>query len=224
MRQWVLGHRPTFMTSYQVHWPLIVSEPLKEVWKSQSNPIASAWDQASIVIWTSREAVRLWEMWRAHMREEQPRLRWHRHGLTHYCVGKGTSQLVELAGGKQVQVARIATAEGLLDELIRQPLQHAKIVWLHAVGARPILRDRLSHQVESWTDLAFYETRPRWEQVPPPYDRKDQLLFTSPSCVHAWERLQWPWPSLEQVRAIGPITAAALETKLGSLPEIAQEH
>lgn len=224
MRQWVLGHEPSVLECDQVHWPLIVSEPLVEVWEGAAHIVAAAWEQASAVIWTSREAVKLWDIWRFRIRDERAHLPWDRDGMVHWCVGEGTGKQVNQAGGRVIRVARVPTAEGLLEELRNEPLTHARVLWLHAAGARPILRHGLAQTVASWIDLSFYDTQPRGDQAPPPYQPEDQLLFTSPSCVRAWESFGWPWPPKEQIRAIGPITAAALERKLGIRPQLIWEN
>lgn len=216
MREWILGHAPSALELHQVHWPLIVSEPLCRVWRRESARVAEAWAQATLIIWTSREAVKLWEVWRSCIQDRRAGLPWDQGSKVHWCVGEGTARLVRQAGGQMIRVAGVSTAEGLLNDLGQEPLTSARVLWLHAAGARPVLREGLEQRVASWIDLAFYETRPRWDQTHPPYQPDDELLFTSPSCVQAWESLGWPWPPFAQIRAIGPITAAVLDRKLKS--------
>jgi uroporphyrinogen-III synthase len=121
------------------------------------------------------------------------------------AVGVATADTVRQAGGRVAHVGR-AGSSALLDEH-ESAIRGKKIVYPRAAGADPAITLRLTKVARSIFSEAIYATVP----VAPPSYELDAVLFASPSSVDGWFLTRNVEGLL--VGAIGPTTAATLETR-----------
>ena len=199
MRRIWLGLRPSQMAPEDLHWPLIECRPTTrpEGW-------SLAWKRATDAIWTSRTAVQYAvELLTPQERQFYARIR-------HWCVGAGTAAAIQRTGGGAYFVALQETAEGLIQLLEEKAPLDGSWIWLHSAQSREVMRlwAQRSHRI--LYDHPLYSTHVKSDCPPPPMTPGDQLVFTSPTTVYAWQSYGWSPPDDVTVHAIGPITERAL--------------
>lgn len=127
------------------------------------------------------------------------------------AIGASTAAYLQQAGIVPSIVAQEESQEGIIARLRLMDWEETTYVLMpRSSMARSALENffllhGIRHQV---CDL--YDTRPRDLLSLPPLDGIDEIVFTSPSTVHAFRKL-YPVPPLQkQLTPIGPITAEAL--------------
>ncbi len=186
------------------HFPVIAIEPVT-TWSVELCHF-------SHVIFTSRTAVQLL------LQKATPK------GQTVIAVGRATAS--ELANrGLQASVADPETAEGVVALLATLELHNANILWPHSGQARPVISRYLQTKKVNFTECILYNVVPHCPAFIPQLADYEEILFTSPSTVHAFLQI-FPKLPKDKCRAVGPVTAQFLETisKLSyTIPAATQE-
>jgi uroporphyrinogen-III synthase len=99
----------------------------------------------------------------------------------------------------------------MMDLLDKLECERAYFFYPRSSKARPVLSyylrvRKLRHQV---CDL--YDTLDHSGALLPPLEKFDEIVFTSPSTVEAFQKIQVTLPKNIIIKAIGPITKASLE-------------
>ncbi len=130
------------------------------------------------------------------------------------AVGKRTAAALRKKGIGEVQVAVEETQEGIIHLLALEELEKAYILLPQSALARPTLAAtlrvrRVRHQV-----CPLYDTKTRWPEKKPDLKNFDEVCFTSPSTVRAFQAVFGKVPKGMKVSAIGPITEYNLKLNL----------
>ena len=130
---------------------------------------------------------------------------------TFLAIGPSTAQALEFYGIHLIHQPKTATQEGMMDLLDQLECEQAYFFYPRSSKARPVLSyylrvRKLRHQV---CDL--YDTLDQAGSLLPPLEKFDEIVFTSPSTVEAFCKLNTKIPDHTAIKAIGPITKASLE-------------
>lgn len=113
------------------------------------------------------------------------------------------------------RIARNETAEGILEVLESQDLQETFFFWPHSAQSRSVIADYFKAQTHaSLTECLLYDTSPLEQSFKPNLNSIDEIVFTSPSTVDAFQLIFGHLPKDKQLTAIGPITEAYLMQKI----------
>jgi len=128
-------------------------------------------------------------------------------------VGTVTAVAVEDCGGKVTQIAKEETQEGIIKMLTKQDLDRAYMFLPCSSLSRPDLAHflmirRIRHQL-----CHLYDTQVREPVEKPNLEEIDEIVFTSPSTVEAFQKVFGEIPKNKKLTSIGPIT----ENKLNLL-------
>lgn len=164
-----------------LHYPILRIEPI---------PIRAVDRSITHLLFTSRQAV----------------LRWREAGqsldYTLIAIGPATAELLPCA-----QIAPEATQEGVIRLLDSLDLHNSKILWPRSSLSRSLLLEQ-GFPIEP---LDLYTTRFEAPLPYPDWDKIEEIVFTSPSCVEGFCALFGSLPKGKKLTAIGPITRARLK-------------
>jgi uroporphyrinogen-III synthase len=129
------------------------------------------------------------------------------------AIGKATGAYLQTLRIHPFLIAKEETAEGLVQELKTLPLQKSLFFWPHSTGARSVLIDFFNHEKLNYYACPFYETQtyPYQSAHLPALEDFDEVVFTSPSTVHAFAQLFGFFPQQKKYTCIGPITQQCLQ-------------
>jgi len=130
------------------------------------------------------------------------------------AVGKATA-----AACNATHVAKQESAEGIIDILETLDLTEAHIFWPHSSLSRPLITDYLQKKGVRFDAPILYDTYPHRPYAPPPLEPFDEILFTSPSTVSAFQAIFGDFPSDTLFIPIGPVTENALTNASSSIPK-----
>ena len=161
------------------------------------------------LIFTSKEGVRIFFDALTHHGHTPSDL----EGKKIIAIGEVTARSIEARGIKVTQIAREETQEGIIKMLATQDLDKAYICLPCSALSRPDLAQflmvrRVRHQL-----CIIYDTVAFNPKVKPDLNHVDEIVFTSPSTVDAFQKIFGMIPKDKRLTTIGPIT----EGKLNSL-------
>ncbi len=166
------------------HCPIIRTVPLP-----LDPNVFSVWSSITHVLFTSPSSVQHWPL--------------ALDGKQLLSVGHGTASQLKSSS----LIAPFATQEGVI-ELIKT-LDIGYLLWPRSSQARPVLEEYLIQSQIRFLVVDLYETQIQVQRVD--LNAFDELVFTSPSTVHAFVELYGSIPFEKKITPIGPITARALE-------------
>lgn len=179
-----------------VHYPIIRTVPLQG---PKIEEIQALWPAFTHVLFTSRTAVQL--------------LPQDLKGKQICVIGKATA--AALASQKGVlHIAPTPTQEGMIDLLRTLDLQKAYFFYPRSALSRDVLENFFQQQRIRAHIVDLYETLVQIPGPLPDLNAFDEIVFTSPSTVHAFKQIFGSLPEGKRSTAIGPITAQALERLL----------
>lgn len=179
------------------HFPLIEIEPLNDYHLA----LESLYMYSSF-IFTSRQTIHI--LWKNLSEIQKEFLK----NATHLCVGKATQELLEEKGMIDILTAQKEHAEGVV-ELLNKCSKRESYFFPHSQRARGVI-----HQALFSKGCRFYA----FPMYRPIYTKKekinwkdfDELIFTSPSTVKAFQYLYQENPPTCS-RALGPVTQELLD-------------
>lgn len=127
------------------------------------------------------------------------------------AIGKATAAALEGQRSQEVQVATEETQEGIIKMLAIKNLNKAFFFLPCSSLSRPnlahfLMIQRVRHQL-----CKIYETRFRKPEKIPNLDQVDEIVFTSPSTVDAFQKIFGEIPRNKKLTSIGPITGNKLK-------------
>ncbi len=126
------------------------------------------------------------------------------------AIGSATADVIEQRGGTVFEIARESTQEGVIKMLKMHHLKRAFFLVPCSSLARPHLSHFLRDQKIGYTLCKLYETRAKRPKEMPDLDTIDEILFTSPSTVDAFQKIVGMIPKNKKLTCIGPITKKRL--------------
>jgi uroporphyrinogen-III synthase len=127
-------------------------------------------------------------------------------------VGRVTALALEKEGMRATQIAEIETQEGIIALLERTPPSRNSFFLLpRSSRSRAVLADFLKASGYPFEAVDLYHTHLQKPGPLPDLNAFDEIIFTSPSTVRGFERLEPIIPELVQLTAIGPITRKVLK-------------
>jgi uroporphyrinogen-III synthase len=175
-----------------IHYPVITL-----VARVVSDPeVQQALAQATHILFTSQHAVRFFF--------EQFRI----GQQILIAIGKATAQALPAPAW----VASEETQEGLVELLKGKHLDEAYFLLPRSSRSRPVLTHFFQQAGIRHYAFDLYDTILHQPGPPPDLAAIDEIVFTSPSTVEGFLRIFGPLPKDKKLRAIGPITQAAINS------------
>lgn len=125
-------------------------------------------------------------------------------------VGKGTTQVLQQHGIEVAYTAPHPCAEGIVSLLKELDLTSAHLFFPRSSLGRSVIGDYCTTHHIKLTMIDLYDTRPTHHPLPD-LSQFDEIVFTSPSTVHAFFARAPHHPDRAQCLAIGPITQRTLD-------------
>ncbi|MBI3900530.1 MAG: uroporphyrinogen-III synthase [Chlamydiia bacterium] len=178
------------------HYPVIRTEKIESPLLKE---VFSQWDAITHLIFTSKRAVMYWEEVGSFAKKI---------GI---AIGSGTRRELEKRGVQSL-VAPFATQEGVvaLIEKMKDPEKNFFFFYPHSTSARPFFAKYLEGSGLRYMTCPLYRTLPqKLEPVPDP-SHFDEIVFTSPSTVHAFLAIFGSFPKGPRFTSIGPVTEQVL--------------
>jgi uroporphyrinogen-III synthase len=176
-----------------VHYPVIRTERIDSPELAHA---LSIWDQCTHVIFTSKNSVRYWsgELF----------------GKTAIAIGEATAREIRRRGLEPL-LAPWATQEGVIALLATLDLRESFVLYPRSKLARPHLKRFLVEQKIPHYAFDLYDTLPQKLEPLPDLSQFDEIVFTSPSTVHAFFQIFPSVPRRIALTPIGPITKRVLK-------------
>lgn len=131
-------------------------------------------------------------------------------GKTILCVGKYTAKALRAYGITSLLVAPVETSEGVVELIKTLDLSAPYFFWPHSALSRPVLSQFMHKKDYAFRECILYDTVPNRHLKPLDLDAIDEIHFTSPSTIDAFEKLFGHLPKNKVLKAIGPITEERL--------------
>jgi uroporphyrinogen-III synthase len=184
-----------------IHFPVIETHS-----KPFVGEVKQAFEQLSVythIILTSRTAATLFVDYARKTRETYKE-------KIYLSVGTATTAYLKEQEIGHVLTADEQTGEGVVALLQELDLNGAHLFFPHSALARTLIPDYCNTHHIPLTAIALYDTKPT--NIPlPNLDDFDQIVFTSPSTVHAFFAQIKKIPIHIQCLSIGPVTEASLK-------------
>jgi uroporphyrinogen-III synthase len=130
------------------------------------------------------------------------------------AVGQETKRKIEEFGCEVEAAPEEESAEGLIKLLETMELSY--VLWPRSALSRSLISDYLTTRKVPFCALVLYDTKPHLPGPLPPMEEIGEIIFTSPSTVHAYLHFFKEFPEGKKLTAIGPITQMALERAFSS--------
>lgn len=126
-----------------------------------------------------------------------------------FCVGAATKALLAEYGISSMAPDN-EHAEGVI-EILKKELTHGvEVLWVHSKSSRPVIGEFLQSKGTSFTSLSLYQPVTIEKIEPVDFQEIKEVIFSSPSTVHAFFKQAYKLPKDLILTPIGPITAQAL--------------
>lgn len=126
------------------------------------------------------------------------------------AVGKVTASYLNAGGLNVTHVAQEEMQEGIIAVLNQLFLENAYILLPRSSLSRPLLEGYLMERSIRFQIADLYDTEAFHAEPPCPLEEVDEIVFTSPSTVHAFIKIFGALPGDKQLTPLGKITEAAL--------------
>lgn len=196
-----------------IHYPIIQIVP-----KSLDDPrLKSAYDdldEYTHLILTSKNAVQIFA---DHLQALQKKI----SSQVIIAIGEVTAAHLALRGMAPHCTASQERQEGIIDLLNTMDLEGAYLFLPRSSLARPLLTHYLVEREIRHQACDLYDTVPHKAEGAPDLKEIDEIVFTSPSTVHAFLEIYQNLPQDKKLTAIGPITEEAIAKILrkATMPE-----
>ena len=159
--------------------------------------------KCSFLIFTSKTAVDLFFALKPDQKSLENK-RW-------IAVGTATAKRLHEKKIDDAYTAKEETAEGVvaLIDALNIP-QGTLFLWPHSARARRVIPNALNARGFSLTECILYDTLVQTPSPKPDLTTIDEIFFTSPSTIEGFLLAYGTLPKDKKLRAIGPVTAAAL--------------
>ncbi len=175
-----------------IHYPIIKTVPIAKL----PPDIESQWDQFTHVLFTSPSAVKHWFSLCTF-----PLV-----GKIVFAIGHATQQALQSHSVESI-VSQKPTQEGIVSLLQQQNIGY--LLWPRSSRSRNVVMDDLKTRKVCYMSFDLYDTMAQKIAPLPDLAEIDEIYFTSPSTVDAFEEIFGSIPK-NKARAIGPVTAERL--------------
>lgn len=127
------------------------------------------------------------------------------------AVGKVTAKYIEDHGVRVTKVADVETQEGVIHLLALEDLGRSYVLLPQSSRARCALVQSLVHRGVRHQRCDLYDTKVKVPTVKPTLESFDEIIFTSPSTVDAFQKVFGKAPKGKRLTAIGPVTCSKLK-------------
>jgi len=131
------------------------------------------------------------------------------------AIGEGTAATLKSYGVPMEAVAARELQEGMIELLENMMLEGAYLFYPRSSMARPLLREYLEGRRLKCYVYDLYETKFVRPAEAVDFNEVGEIVFTSPSTVHAFAELYGNMPKHVKCTCIGPVTASALRARKG---------
>lgn len=176
-----------------IHYPVIRTEKIDS---PQLEKARALWSRCTHAIFTSKNGVRHWP---EDLAEKKT-----------IAIGEATAGELRKRGAIPL-LAPEATQEGVIALLETVDCQSSFFLYPHSKLARPYLGDYLKAKKIPCYAFNLYDTVFQSPEPKPILSDFDEILFTSPSTVHAFFQIFSSLPRRIALTPIGPVTKKALE-------------
>lgn len=175
-----------------VHCPIIKTVPIFPL----DDLVVRIWPSITHVLFTSPSAVKHWPL---SLIEKKI-----------LSIGGGTSSEIPMTS----LIAPFSTQEGVIELIESLDLSGAYLFWPHSSKSRPLIQAYLTRKKVRFYAFDLYETQTHRPSSLPDLAEFAEIVFTSPSTVHAFIELFGAIPSEKKITSIGPVTASLVAEKL----------
>jgi uroporphyrinogen-III synthase len=194
MKTLYLGTDPSeFQSPHEVvHYPVIKIVP-REIPLLDLSPFTH-------IVFTSKHAVRIFYA----NHKPQP--------IKVFAIGTVTAKALRSHGVEPDWISEEETQEGMVKGLLLQDLKQARIAIPRSSLSRDVLVNFFIENKIAYHAYVLYDTLPQKLEPVPDLADFNEIVFTSPSTVRAFLAIYGALPQDKILRALGPITHAALTT------------
>jgi hydroxymethylbilane synthase len=126
------------------------------------------------------------------------------------AIGKITAKYIEQYGVKVAKIADSETQEGIIHLLALEDLGKSYVFLPQSSRARCSLVQSLVHRGVRHQRCDLYDTKIKIPAVKPKLENFDEIIFTSPSTVDAFQKVFGKLPKEIKLTAIGSVTRSKL--------------
>lgn len=126
------------------------------------------------------------------------------------AIGKITAKYIEQQGTEVAKIADIETQEGIIHLLALEDLGRSYVFLPQSSRARCSLVQSLIHRGVRHQRCDLYDTKVKIPAVKPKLENFDEIIFTSPSTVDAFQKVFEKLPKGIKLTAIGSVTRSKL--------------
>jgi uroporphyrinogen-III synthase len=185
-----------------LHLPLIQTTP--SPYQGEIQKAFERLDNYTHVLFTSRTPIPIYEAY-AQAAGFSTQLK----KKIYLSIGQATTQRLTEFALTPSYTAQEQTGEGVIALLKTLSFQNAHLFFPHSARARRVIPHYLAAAKIPFTSIALYQTH--LNPLPlPDLDTFDEIVFTSPSTVHAFYTLAHRFPPSAKCIALGPITQKSL--------------
>jgi uroporphyrinogen-III synthase len=130
------------------------------------------------------------------------------------AIGKITAKYIEQHGAKVAKIADSETQEGMIHLLALEDLGKSYVFLPQSSRARCNLVQSLVHRGVRHQRCDLYDTKVKIPTVKPKLENFDEIIFTSPSTIDAFQKVFGKLPKEIKLTAIGPVTRIRLNSIL----------
>lgn len=128
------------------------------------------------------------------------------------AVGAQTKKRIEAHGCQVALTPEEETAEGLIVRLAEMEWRSARVLWPHSALSRPLLEQFFIEREIPIDSPILYDVQPHFPGPLP--DHIEEIIFTSPSTVHAYIHFFGSLPHDKKLTPIGEVTKKTLSDML----------
>lgn len=186
-----------------IHYPVIAPQ-VRPIEDPQVQKAFATLESITHILFTSQQAVHFFFSHLTTMRK--------RIGKQIFvAIGKATASALEERGYRAEWISLVETQEGMVELLETKSLEGAYFLLPRSSRSRSILIDFFEKKRVCYMAFDLYDTLIKQSGPLPDLTEVDEIVFTSPSTVEGFLKIFGIFPQNKKLRAIGPITQAALD-------------
>jgi uroporphyrinogen-III synthase len=188
-----------------IHYPIIKIVP-RSLAHPELKQAYAALSEYTHLIFTSKNAVKIFFGHLADLKQSADVLKI----KTTIAIGKVTAAYLAATGIPLQFVAHEETQEGIVQLLDTMHLENTYIFMPRSSLSRPVLTHFFKQRRIRFQACDLYDTLTQALEPKPDLDQVDEILFTSPSTVHAFLEIFGTLPKGKKLMTIGSVTEKAL--------------
>jgi hydroxymethylbilane synthase len=134
----------------------------------------------------------------------------HLLGKETLCVGQETVKTLKAYGVSSIITPAVETSEGLIELMKSLPIHNPYFFWPHSALSRTVVSDFLKQMKWRFKECMIYDTVVNKSLPSIDLSSVDEIYFTSPSTIDAFQELFGHIPKDKVLKAIGAVTEQKL--------------